>query len=161
MVKPASKMLSAISFGVFCRLRAFDHADHAVQKSLPGVGADADDQPVGEQARPACDGGAVAAASRTTGADFACHRAFIHRGDARHDFAVSRENIACFDEIQIIFAKRCRRNDFMFLACRLHIISLGREFLGRRILACLAQRLRLCLAASFCHRFGEIGEQAR
>ena len=50
MVSAASRMLRAISLGVFWRLAPFDHGDHAVEEGLAGVGGDADDQPVGEDA---------------------------------------------------------------------------------------------------------------
>jgi hypothetical protein len=86
-------------------LCAFDHADHAVEKSLPRVGADTDDEPVGKEPRAACDSGTVTARLTHHGSGFARHRAFIHRSDADDDLAVSGENIASFDEIQIIFAE--------------------------------------------------------
>ena len=37
IVSPASRMLSAISFGVFWRLRAFDERDHPVEEGLAGL----------------------------------------------------------------------------------------------------------------------------
>ena len=33
IVRPASRMLSAISFGVFCRLGALDERDHPVEEA--------------------------------------------------------------------------------------------------------------------------------
>ena len=36
MVRPASRMLRAISFGVFCRLGALDQGDHPVEEALAG-----------------------------------------------------------------------------------------------------------------------------
>ena len=50
--------------GRLLALGAFHQADHAVQEALAGVGGDADDQPVGEHARAAGDGAAVAARLR-------------------------------------------------------------------------------------------------
>ena len=45
-------------------LGALDHRDHPIEERLAGIGADADDDPVREDARPAGDGAAVAAGSR-------------------------------------------------------------------------------------------------
>ena len=64
IVSAASRMVSAISFGVFWRLRAFDQRDHAVQKTFAGIGGDADLDFVRQHARAAGDGAAVAAGSR-------------------------------------------------------------------------------------------------
>ena len=48
IVSPASRMLSAISFGVFWRDGAFDERDHPVEERLAGAGGDAHDDLVGE-----------------------------------------------------------------------------------------------------------------
>ena len=45
---PAIRMFSAISFGVFCRSRAFDQRDHAIEERLAGIGGDPDLDLVGE-----------------------------------------------------------------------------------------------------------------
>ena len=42
MVMPTSRIVSAISFGVFWRSRALDQGDHAVEEGLAGLGGDAD-----------------------------------------------------------------------------------------------------------------------
>ena len=61
MVSPASRMLSAISLGVFCRVGAFDQRDHAVEESFARVRGDLHFDLVGEHARAAGDSRAIAA----------------------------------------------------------------------------------------------------
>ncbi len=57
---------------------AFDHGDHAVKKGFAGVGGDAHDQPVGEHARAAGDGAAVAAALADDRGALAGDGALVH-----------------------------------------------------------------------------------
>ena len=64
IVKPASRMLSAISLGVFCRLAPSTRLIMRSRKPSPGLARDAHDQPVGEHARAAGDRAAVAARLR-------------------------------------------------------------------------------------------------
>ena len=64
MVKPASRMFSAISLGVFWRLAPSTRLIMRSRKPSPGSARHADDQPVGEHARAAGDGAAVAARLR-------------------------------------------------------------------------------------------------
>ena len=52
MVSPASRISSAISFGVFCRFARFDQADDPVEERLAGIGRDAHDNPIGENQVP-------------------------------------------------------------------------------------------------------------
>ncbi len=61
MVSADRRMLSAISFGVFCRLAPFDELDHAIEEALARVGGHADADLIGEHGRAAGDGRAVAA----------------------------------------------------------------------------------------------------
>ena len=64
IVSPASRMLSAISFGVFWRVGALDEGDHPVDERLAGPGGDAHDDLVGQHPRAAGDRRAVAARLR-------------------------------------------------------------------------------------------------
>ena len=52
IVRPASRMLSAISFGVFWRFAAFDEGDHPVEERLARPGGDPHDDLV--RTAPAC-----------------------------------------------------------------------------------------------------------
>ena len=60
-MSPESRIVSAISFGVFCRDGAFDQRDHPVEERLARVGGDPDDEPVREHLGAAGDRRAVAA----------------------------------------------------------------------------------------------------
>ena len=64
IVMPASRMSSAISFGVFCREAPSTSAIMRSRKVEPGGGGDAHHEPVGDHQRAAGDGAAVAARSR-------------------------------------------------------------------------------------------------
>ena len=46
IVRPASRIERAISFGVLLALRPLDQRDHPVQEGLAGVGGDLDLEPV-------------------------------------------------------------------------------------------------------------------
>ena len=61
IVRPASRMLRAISFGRLLPLGALDERDHAVEERLARLRGDAHDDLVRQHARPAGDGRAVAA----------------------------------------------------------------------------------------------------
>ena len=79
-------------------LGPFDQRDHAIQKRFAGVGGDAHDQPVGEDARAAGDAAAVAAAFADDRGAFAGDGAFVHGGDAFDHFAVAGNQVAGFDQ---------------------------------------------------------------
>ena len=70
-------------------LRALDQRDHAVEEGLARVGGDADDEPVGEHARAAGDGAAVAAALADHRRALAGDGALVDRGDALDHLAVA------------------------------------------------------------------------
>ena len=61
MVSADSRMLSAISFGVFCRLAPSMREIMRSRKLSPGIGGHPDPELIGDDGRPGGDGGAVAA----------------------------------------------------------------------------------------------------
>ena len=138
-------------------LGAFDQRDHAVEERFARIGGDADNEPIGQDARAAGDAAAVAAAFADDRRTFAGDGAFVDRGDAFDDFAVAGNHVAGLDQDDIVFAQRSGRHErdgaapwrgaSSFLACT-----------SRRV---AAQRVGLGLAAAFGHRFGEVGEQHR
>ena len=81
-VRPASRMPSAISFGVLRRVGALDERDHAVEEALAGLLRDLDDDAVREHARAAGDRAAVAAGLADDGRRLAGDRRLVDRGDA-------------------------------------------------------------------------------
>ena len=105
IVRAERRIVRAISFGVFWRLRPFDEADHPVQEAFPGVGRDADLDPVGEDPRPAGDGAPVAARLADDRGGFARDGGFVHRGGAFDDLAVRRDDLAGGDDDDVAFAK--------------------------------------------------------
>src|SRR5581483_4123903 len=87
MVSPASRMLSAISLGVFCR-EADSKADDAIEEGLPGVLGDLHDDAVAEHLGSAGDGAPVATRLADDGRRLPGDRRLVHRGDALGDGAV-------------------------------------------------------------------------
>ena len=75
--------------GRLLALGALDHRDHPVEERLARVGRDADDEPVGQDARAAGDRAAVAAALADDGRALAGDGALVDRGDALDDLAVA------------------------------------------------------------------------
>ena len=89
MVSPASRMLRAISLGVFCRLGPLDQGDHAVDEALARLGGDPHDDAVGQHPGAAGDRRAVAARLADDRRRFAGDGRLVHRGDALDDVAVT------------------------------------------------------------------------
>ena len=138
MVKAASRILSAISLGVFCRLAPSTMSIIRSRKPLAGVGGDADDQPVGEDARAAGHGAAVAAAFADDGRAFARDGALVHRRDAFDDLAVCRDDVAGFHQEQITLAQQRRW----------HQLHVGVAAAARSsFLACVSWRVRRSASA--------------
>ena len=98
-------MSSAISFGVFWRFAPSTIAIIRSRKVSPGFGGDADDEPVGEHARAAGDGAAVAAALADDRRALAGDRALVDRGDALDDLAVAGDDVAGLDEHDVALAR--------------------------------------------------------
>jgi hypothetical protein len=93
MVSAASRMVSAISLGVFWRFAPSTSAIMRSRKVSPGIGGDAHDDPVGQHARAAGHGAAVAAGLAHDRRRFAGDGALVDRGDAFDDLAVGRDQL--------------------------------------------------------------------
>ena len=94
MVRLASRMFSAISFGVFCRDGALDQGDHPVDEALAGLGGDLDDDPVGQHLGAAGDRAAVAAGLADHRGGLAGDRRLVDAGDTLDDVAVAGDDLA-------------------------------------------------------------------
>ena len=142
--------------GRLLSLRALHHRDHLVEKTLAGIGRDPHHQPVGEHPCAAGDRVAVAAALTDHRRALAGDRALVHGGDAVDHLAVTRHDVARFDQHVVAAAKlRGRRLfDGRFPVRR------GQP-LGERVAAGAAQGVGLCPAAALRHRLGEIREEHR
>ena len=90
-VSAASRIVSAISFGVFWRFAPSTIAIMRSRKAWPFSWRDANDDAVADHARAAGDGAAVAAALADDRRGFAGDGRFVHAGDAFDHVAVGRE----------------------------------------------------------------------
>ena len=156
MVSAASKMSSAISLGVFWRLAPSTIAIMRSRNVSPGLAVMRTIEPVGEDARAARHGAAIAAALADDGRALASDGALVDRRDALDDLAVARDEIAGLDDDEVALAE---------LRCRTGLVAASRralgDLLGLDVLAGLAQRVGLRLAAPLGHRLGEVREEHR
>ena len=109
-VSPASRMFSAISFGVFCRSAPSTSAIIRSRKVSPGFGGDADHDPVRQHPRAAGDGRAVAAGLADDRRRFAGDRRLVDPGDALDDLAVAGNQLAGLDQHHVALAQARRRH---------------------------------------------------
>ena len=112
IVSAASRMFSAISFGVFCRLAPSTSAIIRSMKLSPGFWVISHDDPVRQHR-----GAAGHRRPVTTG--FADHRSrftgdgrFVHRRNAFHDVAVAGNGLAGLDDHDVALAQQ-RCGDFL------------------------------------------------
>lgn len=145
-------MLSAISFGVFWR-SALDQRDHAVEEGGAGSGGDAHADPVGQDLRAACHGGAVTARFPDDGRGFPRDGRLVDRGDALDHLAVGGDDVAGLDEHEVADLEAGTRDQGVAGG------AAGGQKLGLRLRAGLAQGIGLRLAAPLGDGFGEVGEE--
>src|SRR5664280_3873083 len=148
MVRPASRMLSAISFG------AFDQLDHAVDEGRALGCGDTDADPVGQHLGAAGDRRAVAAGFADHGRGLAGYRGLVDRGNALDHLAVGRNIVAGFDQNDVADLEAGAGDKTIILAGT-------RQQLGLALDTGLPERFGLRLAAAFRDGFGEVGEQHR
>ena len=98
IVRPASRIDSAISFGVFCRLAPSTSAIIRSRKVSPGSGRDAHDDLVGEHRGAAGDRRAVAARLADDRRRLAGDGRLVDRCDAFDDVTVGRDHLARGDD---------------------------------------------------------------
>ena len=146
-------MLSAISFGVFCRSRALDQRDHAIEEGRALRRRDAHLEPIRDDERAAGDGGTIAAGLSDHRRRLARDCRLVDRGHALDHLAVRGDEIAGLDQDHLTRSELAgvRRHDKTGL--------LVDDQLGLGLLSRLAQRRGLRLAAALGDSFGEIGEQ--
>ena len=131
-------------------LRAFHQRDHAIQEAVALFHRDADDDAVAKDARAAGDRAAVASAFTDDGRGFAGDGGLIDAGNAFHDIAVSRNDVAglAHDEVALL-----KSGAGTFSSCPFE------QAAGDRVFARFAQTLGLGFAAALSHGFGEVGEE--
>jgi hypothetical protein len=132
-------------------LRPFDERDHAVDERLARVRRDLDDDPVGEDARPAGDRRTVAPRFADDGRRFSRDRRFVDGGDSLDDGAVSGDDLPGLHDDAVALAERRGRHGLLLVALS--------EPAGGHLALPAAERLRLRLAAPFRHRLREVREE--
>ena len=152
IVSPTSRMLSAISLGVFWRRAPSTRAIMRSRKRLAGVGGDPHDDPVGEHLRAAGDGAAVAAALADDRRRLAGDGRLVDRGDALDHVAVAGDDLAGRRR------RRCRRG--AAAPAGTCSIALVRHQVGHRLASsCGAARRPAPCRGPRPSRFGEVGEE--
>ncbi len=151
MVRPARRMLRAISLGVFWRSAPSTRGDHAVEEGLAGVGGDADLDLVGEDAGATGDGGAVAAGLADDGGGLAGDGGLVDGGHAFDDLAVAGDHGAGDDDAEVAGTE--------VGAGAIFGSAVGTDADGDGIGLGAAEGVGLGLAAAFGHGLGEVGEE--
>ena len=158
IVNEASRMFSAISLGVFCRLAPSTRAIIRSMKLSPGFWVILHDDAVRQHGGAAGDRGAVAAGLPDDGRGLAGDRRLIHRGNAFHDVAVAGDRLAGLDDDDVALLQQRRGDLFLAAGCA------GRpadEPPGHGGGLGPAQRFGLRLAAALGDGLGEVGENHR
>ena len=106
IVMPASRMLSAISFGVFCRTAPSTSAIMRSRKVEPWLAVIRTLSQSESDPRAAGDRRAVAAALADDRRRFAGDRRFVDRGDALDHLAVARDHVAGLDQHEVAELER-------------------------------------------------------
>ena len=133
---------------------AFDHRDHAIEKTFAGIIGDAHHQPVRQYARAAGDRTAITAGFANHRRGFAGDRAFVDRRRAFDHFAIAGNLFVGLHQHQIATAQIASRG-----GCDRTIAIRRRQFVGQHIATRAAQCLRLRLAATFGQRLGKVRKQ--
>ena len=156
MVRPESRIVSAISFGRLLAHGAFDQRDHPVEEAPARLGGDPHHDPVGEHLGAAGDRRAIAARLADDRGRFAGDGRLVHRRHALDHLAVGRDQVAGLDEDEIAGPELGRAHQGEVLAA-----VRPRQALGPGGEPGGAERVRLRLAPALRHRLGEVGEEHR
>ena len=106
--QPGQEDVEGDLVGGLLSLGALDQRDHAVEERVAGVRRDAHLDLVGEHARAAGDGAAVAAALADDRRRLAGDGGLVDRGDALDDVAVAGDDLAGDDEHDVALAQFAR-----------------------------------------------------
>ena len=152
-VRPAIRIFSAISLGVFCRCAPSTSAIMRSRNVSPGfdmililISSESTLVPPG-------DGAAVAAGFANHRSAFTGDYRFVHGCDSIDHFAITGNHFSRGAQHDIAGTQFRRRSRFGF--------AIGEHAPRKRIGLGLAERVGLGLAASLRHAFGEVGEQDR
>ena len=161
IVSEASRMFSAISFGVFCRFAPSTRAIIRSMKLSPGFWVISHDDPVGEHPGAAGDRGAVAADLADDRRRLAGDGRLVDAGDAVDDVAVAGDDVARPRTTTMSPCRNCGAGtDSSGGLHRIAGLPAGQAPRDRVGLG-PAQRVRLRLAAALGDRLGQVGEHHR
>ena len=136
----------------FLSLRTFDERDHAIEKSVAFVHRDANNDAIAQHARPARHRTAISATLPNDRRRFTRDGCLVHARDSFNDVAVRGNDVARLTNNGVALLQiRCR--NFFFAT-----VSQPARHCG---CAHAAQCRGLRFAATFCHRFREIGKEHR
>ena len=135
----------------FLSARAFHQADHAVDKSVSRFARDADEDAVAQDARPAGDRAAIAAALANDRRGFARDGRFIDARDAFDDLAVARNEIVRFADDDVAFPQ-IAGGDFLLIAVRQATRLWWSCACGARLSACALPRPSAIASAKLAKR---------
>ena len=152
IVSPASRIDSAISFGVFWRFAPSTSAIIRSRNVSPGLCGDPHDDLVGEHARPARHRGTVATRLPDDGADSPVIADSSTVAMPSTTSPSDGIDLAGRDDAVVADLERAGRD---LLERPVRLVAPVRHRLGPR----LAERRGLRLAAAFGHRLGEVGEE--
>ncbi|MCY1482616.1 hypothetical protein D9M68_161740 [compost metagenome] len=137
--------------GGLLALGAFHQGDHPVQGRFAGVGGDLHQQPVGNDAGVAGDGGTVAAGLADHRRRFTGDGRLVDRGDALDHLAVAGNQLAGDHPHHVALAQLAGRH--------LLVVAGPRQALRQQALGAGPQAVGAGLAAAFGERLGEVGEE--
>ena len=121
--------------GRLLALGALDQRDHAVQERLTRIGRDAHHDLVGQHARAAGDGAAVAAALADDRRGLAGDGRLVHRGDALDDLAVAGDHLARGDDHDVALAQLGGRHSAVTTPSTSHVGQRSRSCVLRSVSA--------------------------
>jgi hypothetical protein len=153
MVNAESKMVSAISFGVFWRLAPFDQTDHPVNEGVAPLCRDVHHDAVRQHLGATGHRRAVASRLTDDGRRFTGDGRFVDRRDALDDVAVGRDDVARLADDRVPLGQQRRGHPLLR--------AVGQQTAGLGLRTHLPQRLGLSLAAALGHGLSEVGEQHR
>ena len=157
IVSEASRMFSAISFGVFCRFGPLDQRDHPVDEGLAGLGRDLHDDPVGEHGGAAGHRRPVTAGLADDRGGFTGDRRLVDRRDAFDDVTVAGDDLARLDH-DMVAQSELRTRHFVLGQPGLPGLPAD-QAPGDGLPLGPAQRVGLGLAAALGYRLSQVGEQ--
>ena len=150
-VRPAIRMFSAISFGVFCRSAPSTSAIMRSRNVSPGFDVILILIVIGQHLRAAGHGAAIAAGFADHRRALAGDHRFVHGGDALDHLAIAGNQVAGFADHDV--ARRAASTPEHFRSCRRQVAALAMEsvLVLRRVSACALPRASAIASAKLAN----------